>query len=107
MCRFLFAALCDRRDRSRLMDRKIDRLLTLTLRQEKTMSDILDRLEALKTQVAEHTTAEGNKLAEAVAAARKAQQAEDQESARAELEAALAKIDEISKGLIEFSPSGN
>lgn len=70
-------------------------------------SKILARLEALQAQVAEHTTNEGNKLAEAVAAARKAQQAEDQESARAELEAALAKIDEISRGLVAFDPSGN
>ncbi len=70
-------------------------------------SKILARLEALQAQVTEHTTNEGNKLAEAVAAARAAQQKEDKAASDAELADALAKIDEISKGLIEFSPSQN
>jgi hypothetical protein len=71
------------------------------------MSDILAKLDALKAQADAYTTEQGNKLAAAVAAARKAQQAEDAESAKAEMTAALAKIDEISKGLVEFSPSSN
>lgn len=71
------------------------------------MSDILDKLNALKAQADAYTTEQGNKLAAAVAAARKAQQAEDTESAKAEMAAALATIDEIGKGLVTFSPSAN
>jgi hypothetical protein len=93
------------------MERHLSLILILLDRMEKTMSDtkseLLAKLEALQAQVAEHTTNEGNKLAEAVAAARAAQQQEDKAASDAELSAALAKIDEISKGLIEFSPSGN
>jgi cysteinyl-tRNA synthetase len=78
---------------------------------EKTMADnnsmILSKLNALAAQVAQHTTDEGNKLAAAVAAARAAQQQEDKAAADAEMAAALAKIEEISRGLVEFSPSGN
>jgi DNA uptake protein ComE-like DNA-binding protein len=78
---------------------------------EKTMSEntstLLAKLADLEAKADAYTTQQGKRLAEAVAAARKAQQAEDQESAKAEMAAALAKIDEIGKGLVTFSPSGN
>jgi replication initiation and membrane attachment protein DnaB len=97
--------------RLRRIEHKLDRLFELVQYLENTMADndsvILSKLNALAAQVAQHTTDEGNKLAAAVAAARAAQQKEDKAAADAEMAAALTKIDEISRGLVEFSPSGN
>jgi DNA uptake protein ComE-like DNA-binding protein len=80
-------------------------------RMEHTMpentSTLLAKLADLEAKADAYTTQQGKRLADAVAAARKAQQAEDQESAKAEMAAALAKINEIGKGLVTFSPSGN
>lgn len=104
LCPSFFARLiCGRRS----VAQKLDVILTNQTNLETMMSDILDKLNALKAQADEYTTTQGKRLVDAVAAARKAQQAEDAESAKAEMAAALAKIDEISKGLVEFSPSAN
>lgn len=111
MCRHLFAALRNLRGRSWRMELMLQaqsrQLTRMEMKMAESNSKILARLEALQAQVTEHTTNEGNKLAEAVAAARAAQKTEDKAASDAELEAALAKIDEISKGLVEFNPSQN
>ena len=75
-------------------------------RMEMTMSDILARLDALKAQAETYTTDQGKRLAEAVAAARAAQAKDDKAASDAEMAEALAKIEEIGKGLVTFSPSG-
>jgi hypothetical protein len=93
-----------RRGQANALERRISRL-------EQAMSDtksqILAKLEALQKQVNDYTTNEGNRLAEAVAAARAAQQKEDKAASDADLSDALAKIDEIGKGLVTFQASGN
>jgi hypothetical protein len=97
--------------RSRRVEQKLDALLDLNRRMETTMADndsaLLAKLNDLEAKVNAYTTDQGNKIAAAVAAARAAQKQEDQASAAAEMEAALAKIDDIGKGLVTFTPSGN
>jgi hypothetical protein len=83
------------------------RVQQLEITMSETKSELLARLEALEAKVNDYTTNEGNRLAEAVAAARAAQQKDDQAAAQADLDAALSKIDEIGRGLVQFSPSGN
>jgi predicted nucleic acid-binding Zn-ribbon protein len=107
MCRHLFVVLRSIGGRSRRMEHELYRQSDQLTRMEKTMSDLLAKLEALKAQVNDYTTNQGNRLAEAVAAARAAQQKEDKAASDAELADALSKIDEIGKGLVTFTPSGN
>jgi hypothetical protein len=114
-CAHLFAEILLRvqgvAGRTLRMERHLSLILIILDKMERTMSDtksaLLAKLEALQAQVNEYTTNEGNRLAEAVAAARAAQQKEDKAAADAELADALAKIEEIGKGLVTFSPSGN
>ena len=93
--------------RSKRLEAKLNCLLQIYLKMEKTMSEILTKLDALKAQADAYTTDQGNKLAAAVAAARAAQKNDDKAASDAEMAEALAKIEEISKGLVTFSPSGN
>jgi len=72
-----------------------------------TKSDLLAKLKELHAQVDQYTTEQGNRIAEAVAAARAAQQKDDQAAAQQERDAALAEIEDIGKGLVTFSTSGN
>ena len=96
--------------RSGWIEFKLDVLLQFMTQLEKTMSDnqsaILAKLDALKAQAETYTTDQGNRLAEAVAAARAAQAKDDKAASDAEMAEALAKIEEIGKGLVTFSPSG-
>lgn len=115
MCRSLFVPILARLrsigGRSRRMEHQLYRVSDQLTRMEKIMSDtksaLLAKLEALEAQVNQYTTDRGNELAAAVAAARAAQQKEDKAASDAELADALAKIDEIGKGLVTFTPSGN
>lgn len=111
MCRHLFAALRTFGGRSRRLEALLQAQSRQLTRMEMTMSDtkstLLAKLEALQAQVDQYTTDRGNELAVAVAAARAAQQKEDKAASDAELADALAKIDEIGKGLVTFTPSGN
>lgn len=103
-CPFFLPFLPRHRGRFRALERRVNQLEHMM---SDTKSQLLARLEALEAQVNDYTTNEGNRIAEAVAAARSAQQSEDKAAAQADLDAALAKIDEIGKGLVSFSPSGN
>lgn len=93
--------------RSRRSEHMLHAIRVQLTRVENIVSDILAKLEALKSQADAFTTDQGKRIAEAVAAARAAQASEDKAAASAEMEAALAKIDEISKALVTFTPSGN
>ncbi|MCJ2019591.1 hypothetical protein MKK84_19495 [Methylobacterium sp. E-065] len=114
----ILACLRDIGGRSRRMELKLDRLLIITERMEQTMAEndstILAELEKLKTSVNDRTTKLGEQLAaahadlaSAEAKGRAAQKTEDEEAAAADKAAALAKIKEISDGLVAFQASGN
>lgn len=104
--------------RSARMERELYRQSVKLNRMEMMMAEndsaIVARLERLQQEVAAWTTKKGQELAEAraalataEAAGRAAQKKEDQDAAEADRQAALAKIEQISSGLIEFTPSGN
>jgi hypothetical protein len=105
MCRRLFLPFLPRhRGRFRALERRVNQLEQIM---SDTKSELLARLESLEAKVNQYTTDRGNEIAAAVAAAREAQKSEDQAAAQADLEAALAKIDEIGNGLVTFQASGN
>lgn len=69
--------------------------------------EVVKRLKTLRQEVADYTTQQGEKLAEKIAEARAAFEAEDAVQDKARIEAALAECDNISNDLKGFQPSGN
>jgi hypothetical protein len=121
-CAHLFAEILLRvqgvAGRTLRMERHLSLIFIILDKMERTMSDtksaLLAKLEQLQVQVNAWTTQKGEELAEAhkaladaEARGRAAQKAEDEQAAEADKQAALAKISEISDGLIQFTASGN
>lgn len=117
-CRSLFAAV--RRIAGRSSQYEQMRVLILSefhrmeMKMAENANEVLAQLEALRTQVNNRTTELGQALAkahqdlaDAEARGRAAQSAEDKQVAEADKQAQLAKIKEISDGLVAFEASGN
>ena len=107
----ILAYLRDIGGRSRRMELKLDRLLIITERMEQTVAntdtDLVTLIKQVRAQATDYTTTIGQRVAEAAAKAAAAQKLEDQAAAKAEHDAAMAELAELSKELVAFSPSGN
>lgn len=109
MCRSLFAALRTIGGRSRRSEQKLDRLLTLYTHMERAMTqtknELLDEIKAVKEAVQAHVQSRAEEIDAAVAKAKAAWDADNQE----EHDAAMAELEEIRKSLPHpsFEPSGN
>ena len=107
----ILACLRDVGGRSRRMEmellRQSQQLVRMEQRMADTDTDLVTLIKQVRQQATDYTTTIGQRVAEAAAKAAAAQKLEDQAAAKAEHDAAVAELIEMSKELVAFSPSGN